>query len=77
RIGVRFELPDGTAPVDGAEWFGLGPLESYADSVRAAYTGRFSSTIRDLSVDYARPQETGHRSQLRQLTLKSGNLEAL
>ncbi|PTM87000.1 glycoside hydrolase family 2 TIM barrel-domain containing protein [Streptomyces sp. VMFN-G11Ma] len=77
RIGVRFELPDGTAPVDGVEWFGLGPLESYADSVRAAYTGRFSSTIRDLSVDYARPQETGHRSQLRQLTLKSGNLEAL
>jgi beta-galactosidase len=77
RIGVRFELPDGTAPVDGAEWFGLGPLESYADSLHAAYTGRFSSTIRDLSIDYARPQETGHRSQLRQLSLKSGDLETL
>jgi beta-galactosidase len=77
RIGIRFDLPDGAAPVDGAEWFGLGPLESYPDSLRAARTGRFSSTIRDLSVDYARPQETGHRSQLRQLTLTSASTKVL
>ncbi|MFE5031527.1 glycoside hydrolase family 2 TIM barrel-domain containing protein [Streptomyces sp. NPDC056683] len=77
RIGIRFELPDGTAPVDGAEWFGLGPLESYPDSLRAARTGRFSATVRDLSVDYARPQETGHRSRLRRLTLTSGDTEVL
>ncbi len=77
RIGIRFALPDGAAPVDGARWFGLGPLESYPDSLRAARTGRFSATVRDLSVDYARPQETGHRSQLRQLTLTSGGGEVL
>ncbi|MEV5786781.1 glycoside hydrolase family 2 TIM barrel-domain containing protein [Streptomyces sp. NPDC052287] len=77
RIGIRFDLPDGTAPVDGAEWFGLGPLESYPDSLRAARTGRFSSTLRDLSVDYARPQETGHRSRIRQLTLTSAGTEVL
>jgi beta-galactosidase len=77
RIGIRFDLPDGAAPVDGAEWFGLGPLESYPDSLRAARTGRFSSTIRDLSVDYARPQETGHRSQLRELTLTSASTKVL
>ncbi|WP_127360649.1 glycoside hydrolase family 2 TIM barrel-domain containing protein [Actinacidiphila soli] len=77
RIGIRFDLPDGAAPVDGAEWFGLGPLESYPDSLRAARTGRFSSTIRDLSVDYARPQETGHRSQLRQLALTSAGTKVL
>ena len=77
RIGVRFGLPDGTAPVDGAEWIGLGPLESYPDSLRAAHTGRFSSTVRDLSVDYARPQETGHRSRLRRLTLVSGDTPVL
>ncbi|MGW7049149.1 glycoside hydrolase family 2 TIM barrel-domain containing protein [Streptomyces avermitilis] len=77
RIGMRFDLPDGAAPVDGAEWFGLGPLESYPDSLRAARTGRFSSTVRDLSVDYARPQETGHRSQLRQLALTSAGTEVL
>ncbi|KOV74625.1 beta-galactosidase [Streptomyces sp. AS58] len=77
RIGIRFELPDGTAPVDGAEWFGLGPHESYPDSLRAARTGRFSAGIDDLSVDYARPQETGHRSRLRHLTLRSGDAEVL
>ncbi|MEV6296673.1 glycoside hydrolase family 2 TIM barrel-domain containing protein [Streptomyces sp. NPDC051896] len=77
RIGIRFDLPDGAAPVDGAEWFGLGPFESYPDSLRAARTGRFSATLRDLSVDYARPQETGHRSHLRRLTLLSGESEVL
>ncbi|MGX1916047.1 glycoside hydrolase family 2 TIM barrel-domain containing protein [Streptomyces phaeochromogenes] len=77
RIGVRFELPDGAAPVDGAQWFGLGPLETYPDSLRAARTGRFSATVHDLSVDYARPQETGHRSELRRLALTSGSTEVL
>ncbi|GAA3544864.1 glycoside hydrolase family 2 TIM barrel-domain containing protein [Streptomyces osmaniensis] len=77
RIGIRFGLPDDNAPIDGAEWFGLGPLESYPDSLRAARMGRFASTIEDLAVDYARPQESGHRSQLRRLTLSSGETEVL
>jgi beta-galactosidase len=77
RIGIRFDLPDGAAPVDGAEWFGLGPFESYPDSLRAARTGRFSAAVRDLSVEYARPQETGHRSRLRELALTSGGARAL
>nr|WP_237555037.1 glycoside hydrolase family 2 TIM barrel-domain containing protein [Streptomyces sp. SID4948] len=77
RIGIRFELPDGAAPVDGADWFGLGPLESYPDSMRAARTGRFAASVRDLSVAYARPQETGHRSRLRQLALTSGGSEVM
>ncbi|MGW4871839.1 glycoside hydrolase family 2 TIM barrel-domain containing protein [Streptomyces chartreusis] len=77
RIGIRFELPDDSAPIDGADWFGLGPLESYPDSLRAARTGRFASTIQDLTVDYARPQESGHRSDLRRLTLSSGETAAL
>ncbi|MFF3710706.1 glycoside hydrolase family 2 TIM barrel-domain containing protein [Streptomyces phaeochromogenes] len=77
RIGVRFELPDGAALVDGAQWFGLGPLETYPDSLRAARTGLFSATVHDLSVEYARPQETGHRSELRRLALTSGSAEVL
>ncbi|MER7932870.1 MULTISPECIES: glycoside hydrolase family 2 TIM barrel-domain containing protein [unclassified Streptomyces] len=77
RIGVRFELPDGTAPVDGADWFGLGPHESYPDSLRAARTGRFSAAVGDLAAGYARPQETGHRSGLRRLTLTSAGTEVL
>ncbi|MEV7625216.1 glycoside hydrolase family 2 TIM barrel-domain containing protein [Actinoplanes sp. NPDC089786] len=70
RIGVRFDLP---GDVDGASWFGLGPHESYPDSMRAAQVGHYRATIDELSVAYARPQETGHRSQVRSLTLTSGD----
>jgi beta-galactosidase len=71
RIGIHFAFPDGDAPIDGAEWFGRGPLESYPDSMRAALVGEYAAGIGDLSVSYARPQETGHRSDLRTLTLTS------
>ncbi|GAA3834308.1 glycoside hydrolase family 2 TIM barrel-domain containing protein [Streptomyces chiangmaiensis] len=77
RIGIRLDFPDGAAPVDGAKWFGLGPFESYPDSLHAARNGRFSSTVHDLSVEYARPQETGHRSQLRELALTSAGSKVL
>jgi beta-galactosidase len=66
RIGLRFDLP---ADVDGASWFGTGPLESYPDSRHAALVGRYSATIDDLTVPYAMPQESGHRSDLRSLAL--------
>jgi beta-galactosidase len=74
RIGIRFDLP---GSVDGASWFGRGPLESYPDSTVAAQVGRFSATIDDLSADYARPQETGHRADLRSLTLTAADEEVL
>jgi beta-galactosidase len=65
RLGVRFTLPS----VDSVSWFGTGPLESYSDSSTAARVGRFSSSLDDLNVPYSRPQETGHRPQLRSLDL--------
>lgn len=70
RIGVRLTLP---TEIDGASWFGLGPQESYPDSTHGVSVGRYSADIADLSFPYARPQENGHRSDLRSLTLnKSG-----
>jgi beta-galactosidase len=65
RLGVRFELP----AVDQVSWFGTGPLESYSDSSTAARVGRFDSSVDDLNVAYSKPQETGHRPQLRSLEL--------
>ncbi|RUR03617.1 DUF4981 domain-containing protein [Labedella endophytica] len=66
RIGVRFALPlDATE----ASWFGTGPFENYPDSLRAARVGRFSSAVDDLVAPYARPQESGHRSELRSLDI--------
>lgn len=69
RIGIRLDLP---TSVDGASWFGTGPHESYPDSRNASRVGRFDSSIDDLATPYARPQETGHRSDLRSLTLLEG-----
>ncbi|MFK0039243.1 glycoside hydrolase family 2 TIM barrel-domain containing protein [Paenarthrobacter sp. NPDC090517] len=66
RVGVRFDLP---GSVDGASWFGAGPRESYPDSMHATLVGRYSAGIDELSVNYAKPQETGHRSAVRTLDL--------
>lgn len=72
RLGVRFDLP---ADVSTVSWFGTGPRESYPDSRRAALVGRFTSTVDDFTVNYARPQESGHRSDVRSLELATaGNL---
>ncbi len=74
RVGVRFDLP---AALREARWFGTGPAESYPDSSAAAYVGRFAAgwggTGPDtLNVRYSRPQETGHRPQLRSLDVGDG-----
>lgn len=66
RVGIRLDLP---GDVDGASWFGTGPLESYPDSHRAARVGRFTGALGELTTPYGRPQESGHRSGLRSLTL--------
>ncbi len=66
RIGLHFELQEGLAE---ARWFGTGPDENYVDSHAAAHVGRFEARIDELSVNYAVPQESGHRAGLRELHL--------
>ncbi len=66
RAGVHFALPTG---YERAAWFGTGPAENYPDSRTAARVGRFDAPIDELGVAYAVPQETGHRSDLRELTV--------
>lgn len=66
RLGLAFETPLGAGDVS---WFGTGPGESYADSRQAARVGRFSAPVADLVTEYAVPQESGYRPDLRELTL--------
>lgn len=66
RAGVRLTLP---GELERARWFGPGPEESYADLAEAAVVGVHERAIDDLSVHYARPQETGHRPDVRWLHL--------
>jgi len=69
RVGTVLELGPGL--VD-AEWFGLGPHESYPDRKRAGLVGRWQSSIDDLFVPYIWPQEAGGRSEVRWLELRDG-----
>ncbi|PZF86334.1 beta-galactosidase [Jiangella anatolica] len=66
RIGLRLTLPD---DVRTAEWFGLGPGETYPDSREAATVGKWRSDVDGLATPYLIPQENGHRSELRWLEL--------
>jgi beta-galactosidase len=69
RLGVRFAL---RATVHPAARFGAGERESYPDSRRSAHVGRYQSDLTGLVVDYARPQESGHHSEFRELILSEG-----
>lgn len=69
RVGVRFDLPPA---VTRASWVGTGPYESYPDSNVAARFGAFEMDVDELNVRYSRPQETGHRAELRTLTVSDG-----
>lgn len=66
RLGLHFALPMGVSRV---EWFGTGPHENYPDSNCAARVGQYSASLDSLVVDYAVPQESGHRAGLRWLAL--------
>lgn len=66
RLGLHLRLP---TEVDGAHWFGLGPHDAYPDTMASVWLGRHEAGIEDLTVPYARPQESGHRPGLRELTL--------
>lgn len=66
RLGARLDLP---LTVDECSWFGTGPQESYRDCHHAALVGRYRSKVEDLSVNYAVPQETGHRPGMRSLEM--------
>ncbi|WP_416367024.1 hypothetical protein [Rathayibacter sp. VKM Ac-2878] len=74
RLGIHLDLP---ASIDVVEWFGTGPRESYPDSRHAARVGRFSAGIDELPTRYARPQESGHRSSMRELLLSEGDTPRL
>lgn len=69
RLGLHLQLP---TSVDGARWFGLGPHDAYPDTMSSVWLGRHEAGIEELTVPYARPQESGHRPGLRELTLLRG-----
>lgn len=60
RIGVELEMP---GQMRNVSWYGLGPMENYCDMHSAARIGVYHSDLDGMHVEYAMPQENGHRGQ--------------
>ena len=67
RIGVRFRLP---AQMNRVTYFGRGPEENYVDRNAGTPVDVYQSTAEDLYFAYSRPQENGHHTDTRWLTLE-------
>jgi beta-galactosidase len=68
RIGVRFRLP---AAMHEVAYFGRGPQENYSDRKAGTFVDLYRTTAEELYFPYARPQENGHHTDTRRLTLSA------
>ena len=66
RIGMSFQLPK---EFDNLKYYGRGPWENYVDRNTASFVGLYKSTVADQYFAYSRPQENGHKSDVRWLSL--------
>ena len=62
RVGNRFKIQE---EFDRVSWYGRGPFENYWDRKSASLVGVYSASVDELSVPYIRPQENGHRTDIR------------
>lgn len=66
RIGVRFRMPKA---MDQVEYYGKGPDENYIDRQSGARVGLYQTTAEEMYFPYVRPQENGHRTATRWVSL--------
>ncbi len=71
RFGLRLFLPDGMEQVC---YYGLGPMENYADKRHAASHGLYVNTVTGLHEDYIKPQENGAHGDCDFVTLEGEGL---
>ena len=68
RFGMRTALP---GELDHIEWFGPGPEPSYSDR-KLLPVGLYTGLVADQFVPYARPQESGNKTEARFIALTDG-----
>ncbi len=68
RLGTVFSLSD----LEQLEWFGLGPLETYADRRSASTVARWKSTVSEQYVPYIHPQDHGRHEATRWMHVHNG-----
>lgn len=62
RIGLRLRVP---AEYDNVTYYGRGESDNYWDRKTGSFIGLYSTTAEDMYFPYVRPQETGHRTDVR------------
>jgi beta-galactosidase len=68
RIGMKMKLPKNFYNL---EYYGKGPWENYCDRKRGALAGIYQSKVSEQYFKYIRPQETGHKTEVRWLSLQN------
>ncbi len=66
RVGIDLCF---TSSLEQLEWYGRGPWENYPDRKTSAMVGHYTSTVNDQYIPYIMPQEHGHKTDVRWLTL--------
>ena len=66
RFGLRMRLP---VAYNQLEYYGRGPHENYNDRSSGAFVGLYKSTAEEQYYPYVRPQENGHKIDVRWLAL--------
>lgn len=62
RLGVRFRIP---ANKNNIRYFGRGPGENYIDRNKGYTIAEYVTTAEEMYFPYVRPQENGHRTDVR------------
>ncbi len=62
RVGLRLRVP---AACDKVEYYGRGDVDNYWDRKTGSLVGLYETTAEDMYYPYVRPQETGHRTDVR------------
>nr|WP_161636257.1 glycoside hydrolase family 2 TIM barrel-domain containing protein [Saccharicrinis fermentans] len=66
RIGLKLRLHK---TLDNLSYYGKGPWENYIDRNTASFVGIYHSKVEDQYFAYGRPQENGHKTDVRWLGL--------
>ncbi len=74
RVGLAFSTP---AALDRVRWYGRGPHETYTDRKTGGMIALWEGALADQYHDYARPQETGAKQDVRWIALRGATVPGL
>ena len=68
RVGMKMRLP---REVENLSYYGRGPWENYCDRKTSSFVGKYHSKVSEQYYPYIRPQENGHKTDVRWLSLRT------